>query len=152
MVGWSCKWFNGKSNKGSILNLHFLLLSKLSRSLNLPTASDPKHETKIYFQWNYHKEDGFDPSENKWIILILPELSTCPRHRVPRRAPHIWTRPPDQSAPWGKNINKVTEKILMTVEVREKIHYSLVYAIIAGSDPDGVYARDLPHMIDMSWM
>ena len=34
-------------------NLHFPLLSKLSRSLTLPTASDPKHETKIYFRWNY---------------------------------------------------------------------------------------------------
>ena len=84
------------------------------------------------------------------MIMIIPELSTCPRHREPRRAPHIWTRPPDQWAPWGTNINKVTEKILMTVEVRKNIHYSLVDAIIAGPDPDRVYARDLPHMIDMS--
>ena len=39
----------------------------------------------------------------------------------------------------------------MTVEVRKNIHYSLVDAIVAGPDPDRVYASDLPHMIDMSW-
>ena len=39
----------------------------------------------------------------------------------------------------------------MTVEVRKNIHYSLVDAIVASPDPDRVYARDLPHMIDMSW-
>ena len=40
----------------------------------------------------------------------------------------------------------------MTVEVRKNIiHYSLVDAIIACPDPDRVYPRHLPHMIDMSW-
>ena len=36
-------------------NLHFLLLSKLSRSLALPTVSDPKHETKVYFHFYYQE-------------------------------------------------------------------------------------------------
>ena len=39
----------------------------------------------------------------------------------------------------------------MTVEVRKNIiPHSLVDAIIACPDPDRVYPRHLPHMIDMS--
>ena len=40
----------------------------------------------------------------------------------------------------------------MTVEVTKNIiPHSLVDAIIACPDPDRVYPRHLPHMIDMSW-